>query len=137
MKGKLPVTLLLFAATLLSCHKTSEQQSAYEQAGLSDTLVTNLYKLGAEGHYEAYVSVMASCDNTTDAYKKQTALALKQHNDAIAKSKKGVAKVEFLRAELHDSCRMANCFLNVTFNDGTSEEILFPLVKVNEVWKVQ
>ncbi len=124
-------------ATLYSCHKKQDTLSIYEQQGLTDTLVTRLYNLGVDKHYEEYVSNMASCDNTTSEYKEQVKLALKQHNANIEKSKKGVAKVEFIRATFHNDNEMANCFLNVTFKDGSMEEVLFPLVKVNGIWKIQ
>lgn len=137
MKGLYRIAIILCLATLYSCHKKQEALSDYAQQGLTDTLVIKLYKLGVDGHYEEYVSNMASCENTTTEYKEQIKLALKQHNANIAKSKKGVAKVEFLRATFHDNNQMANSFLNVTFKDGSVEEILFPLVKVNGIWKIQ
>ena len=137
MKGLYLVAIIICLATLFSCRKKNEVLTDYEQQGLSDTLVTRLYKLGTDGHYEEYVSNMASCDNTTPEYKEQVKLALKQHNANITKSKNGVANVEFLRATFHDNNHMANCYLNVTFKDGSVEEILFPLVKVNDSWKIQ
>lgn len=137
MKGKYLACLLLCLAALTSCHQKQESESAFEKEGLSDTLVTKLYRLGVDGHYDECVSAMASCENTTADYKKQVVLALKHHNAEVEKHKKGVAKVEFLRATLHDNNQMANTYLNVTFKDGSVQEILFPLVKVNGVWKIQ
>ena len=37
---------------------------------------------------------------------------------------------------MHDSGRMANVFRNVTYGDGSEEEIIFPLVYDGQHWRI-
>ena len=127
--------VLLTAAALTACGG-DKGPSASDRTALTDTLAVHYYMLGAQGHYAEYVDAMLSCDSTTADYKSRMALALKHHYASIARDRQGVKRATVLRTEMHDSGRMANVFLNVTYGDGSDEEIIFPLVYDGQHWRI-
>lgn len=48
-----------------------------------------------------------------------------------------VSSVAVLRSEMHNSDQLANVFLNVTYNDGSQEEVMVTLVHDNNIWRMQ
>ena len=62
---------------------------------------------------------------------------LRHHNQDIKKEKLGVKRVAVLRSEMHNSDQLANVFLNVTYNDGSQEEVMVTLVHDNNIWRMQ
>lgn len=93
--------------------------------------------LRINGQYKDYIKAMQSCDGTPPAYKQQMETLLRHHHHTILKDKKGISSVRVARKELYDSLRMANVFLEVTYNDSSREEILFPLVLIGDIWRIR
>lgn len=134
----LPLLPILFSfIALTSCHSGKGDSAADCKSDVADTTVVHLYMLAPTGHYAEHVAAMQSCDGTTQAYKDQIMLALKQHQDYILKEKKGVKQATVERIECNAQGTMANAFLNVTYNDGSQEEVLFPIVHDNQGWRIQ
>lgn len=122
---------------LWSCGK-GEKSSAADNAELSaDSMAVVCYTMQAEGHFSEYVNTMQSAKSMPDDYKQRIADMLRQHQNYVTKEKQGVKGVTALRAELHDGGKMANVFLSVTYNDGSKEEILFPMVHDGTQWRPQ
>lgn len=129
--------MLLSILTLNSCQSGKGNTAAGHASGIADSTVIHLYMLAPTGHYAEHVAAMQSCDGTTQAYKDQTMLALKQHQDYIRKEKKGVKQATVERIECNTQGTMANAFLNVTYNDGSQEEVMFPIVRDSIGWRIQ
>lgn len=129
--------LLLVAALALASCRSGKGRPAARPSDVADTTVTRLYMLAPTGHYAEHVAAMQSCDGTTQAYRDQTMLALKQHQDYIRREKKGVKQATVERIECNAQGTMANAFLNVTYNDGSQEEVLFPIVHDSTGWRIQ
>lgn len=125
----------LCMALFTACNQSAETTDNDDV--LPDSIAINYYMLRANGQYNDYIAAMQSCDGTTPAYKQQMITLLRHHNKTILKDKKGVAYVHVARKELHDSLRMANVFLEVTYNDSSREEILFPLVRTDDTWRIR
>ena len=132
----LSTLLLIPILAVVSCHSGKGEPAAHA-SDVADTTVVRLYMLAPQGHYAEHVAAMQSCDGTTQAYKDQVMLALKQHQDYIRKEKKGVKQATVERIECNAQGNMANAFLNVTYNDGSQEEVLFPIVRDNLGWRIQ
>lgn len=128
--------LLIHILALTSC-QSDKGRSADHASDVADTTVTHLYMLAPTGHYAEHVAAMQSCDGTTQAYRDQVMLALKQHHDYIRREKKGVKQATVERIECNAQGTMANAFLNVTYNDGSQEEVLFPIVRDSTGWRIQ
>ena len=129
--------IFLFIAALLSCHSKPNGNETEKRLNLEDSTIVNLYMLAPTGHYEQHVAAMLSADGTTNAYKDQIILALKQHQDYIKKEKQGVRNAKVERIEANAQGNMANAFLNVSFGDGSQEEVMVPLVFDGKAWRLQ
>lgn len=134
---RLFVPFLAALIFVVSCGKKDQPIVTSTNQVPADSVAIDYYKLRSEGRFAEYVSAMLSCDGTTPEYKKSMEQMLRQHQCEIEKEKKGVSHVEALRTELHDNGKMANVFLRVTYNDGSCEEILFPLVDDGQNWRIQ
>lgn len=99
--------------------------------------VVHLYNLYARGDYAAYVAAMASCDSMPMSYRQQMQFMLKMQAHKMRKEKGGVNAVSVARMEPHNGDSLVNVYLNVAYKDSTEEEILFPVVKKNGVWRIR
>lgn len=121
---------------LLAC--SSEKQP---QAGLpalpSEEEVVGYYGLYTRGDYAAFVAAMASCDGKPQDYRHQMEILFKQHAARMAREKGGVRAVSVGRMEPHHGNTMVNAFLNVTYQDSTTEEVMLPLVFVDGKWRLR
>lgn len=129
--------LLTSICLLTACHGKQTGANNEETACEADSAAVNFYKLRTNGKYAEYVSAMHSCDSMPETYRKNMAMMIEQHQAEVMKNKKGVKCVNVIRCELHNNDRMANVFLNVTFNDSTQEEVMLPLVHDGKQWRIQ
>lgn len=90
-----------------------------------------------EEKYDEYVRRMYSCDGTTEKYRQNMRLYLKEHKEKVDELRKGVKSAAVVRKEMHKGGTVAHVFINVTYGDGTTEEILFPMVYDGEKWRIQ
>lgn len=133
---KQPLFLLVFAVSLLCGCK---DRAVPEETGTvpPDSVALGYYNLRVSGRYADYVRAMASCDKATPAYRAGIEKMLRHHQTQINREKQGVSHVEVLRTEMHHGDRLAQVFLQVTYNDSTKEEVLFPLVHDGQRWRIQ
>lgn len=96
-----------------------------------------LYDLYRQGNYQACVEAMASCDGKPATYRKEMEWMLKQHADSKTKETGGIIKATLSRITLHDNGNMANVFLNITYKDNTTEEIIWQMVYVHNKWRLR
>lgn len=132
------ISIITFASLLLtSCGANNDASKGDDSQTMTDTMAVYYYKLRANGQYEDYVASMHSCLNTTNDYKQRMIRMLQHHQNEILKEKKGVNRVQVIKTTMHDNNKMANVYLNVTYNDSSHEEIIFPLVSENGKWLIQ
>ena len=130
------VGLTMMTASTVGCkkHVEAEDHTTVEEV---DSAAIRYYKLRSAGQYKDYVNAMQSCDGMTEAYKNHTALLLEHHQTEVNKERKGVKNVTIVRSEMHNNDKMANVFLSVSFNDGSTEEVMIPLVHDGKQWRIQ
>jgi len=129
--------LLFILVLCISCGGKERTDDLPKEDTEAEEAAVTYYNLRVQGRFEEYVAAMHSCDGTTEQYQQGIEQMLRQHQNRITKEKKGVASVRPLRCELHNAGRMANIFLSVTYGDGSTEEILFPLVRDSLTWRIQ
>lgn len=129
--------LLGVILSLASCGSGSDASEAENPNGFSDEQATQYYMLRANGQFDAYVAAMQSCDSTTEAYRSQMARLLKHHEAQILQTKGGTTGAEVLRKFFHKNGTVAVVFLNVTFKDGSSEEVIQTMVFDGENWRLK
>lgn len=131
------VCLAMLCQVLLSCHRSGADMAKDKSGEGADSMAVACYKMQAEGRFDEYVKAMKSCDKMPADYQHRVVMMLRHHQKQVLEEKKGVKDVAVLRTEMHNQERMANVFLNVTFNDGTTEEVIFPMVYDGQRWRVQ
>lgn len=134
---KLCSCLFLACLALQSCHRSGADMAKDKSGEGVDSMAVACYKMQAEGRFDDYVKAMKSCDKMPADYQHRMVMMLRHHQKQVLEEKKGVKDVAVLRTEMHNQGRMANVFLNVTFNDGTTEEVIFPMVYDGQRWRVQ
>ena len=133
--GLLPVVFLL--AITVACSKKVSPENRPTPPPPTTGEVMALYDLYRQGNYQACVEAMASCDGKPATYRKEMEWMLTQHADSKTKETGGIIKATLSRITLHDNGNMANVFLNITYKDNTTEEIIWQMVYVHNKWRLR
>ncbi|MGM9694316.1 MAG: hypothetical protein ACI3YC_04840 [Alloprevotella sp.] len=137
MRTAMHAALLAVILSFTSCGSRSDASDTENPNGFSDEQATQYYMLRANGQFDEYVAAMQSCDSTTEAYRSQMARLLKHHEEQIRQAKGGTSGAEVLRKFFHKGGTVAVVFLNVTFKDGSSEEVIQTMVFDGENWRLK
>ncbi len=132
--------LLLFTTIVClfnSCQKNASDVAKNKSSEGADSMAVLCYKMQVDGNFQDYVKAMKSCDKMPNDYQQRIVKMLRHHQKFVMKEKKGVKKVDVLRTEMHNKNLMANVFLNVSYNDGSVEEVLLPMVYDGNRWRMQ
>ncbi len=130
------VKILLVAALLLLPSACSEKKEPVEHARPEDA-ATAYYALLSQGKYAEFVSGMQSCDDKPDTYREQMTTLIKQHYTDAAKEGRSIHSVTVVRTQTLRDTVAANVFLNLTYNDSTTEEIVQPMVWDGNSWRMR
>ena len=133
------VVCIFCCASLCFVHASCSDSSATEADpnGFQDSLAVYDYMLLAKGRFEAYTDSMASCHGAPPTYKQHTIALLRHHYLQVLSDRKGVRSAQVARKEFHDDGKMVNVYLNVTYNDSTSDEIQIPMVFFQNSWRIR
>ena len=134
------IGLLLATSVLLisvACSKKASPENRPMPPPPTTEEVMALYDLYRQGNYQACVEAMASCEGKPATYRKEMEWMLKQHADNKKKETGGITQARLSRITLHDNGNMANVFLNITYKDNTTEEIIWQLVYVHDKWRLR
>jgi len=127
---------ILLLAFSVAC--SSEKQPFPPQPQLpTNEEVAAFYALYTQGDYAAFVAAMASCDDKPQDYRQQMEMLFKQHAAQTVREKGGIKAVSVGRMEPHGDNTMVNAFLDVTYQDSTTEEVMLPLVFVDNKWRLR
>ena len=89
------------------------------------------------GDYEGFVAGMESCDDKPDTYREQMVTLMKQHYKKMEREHGGLQSVVVNRTVVVQDSVAANVFLNVTYKNGSTEEIVQPMVWDGTGWRLQ
>lgn len=126
--------------SLVSCGGDSDPELPVEVPRVegmpSDSTVVGWYNLFIEGKYTEYVRLAASNDGMPASYCRQMEMLMRQRHLQQEQQHDGPKKCRVLRFDdyTEDYC---NAYIEVTFKDGVKEQILIPLVKVEEQWRIR
>lgn len=130
----LSVVLLVVAA----CGGSSRQNSETGQrVRLTAEEVLATYDLYRSGRYSEYVARMASCEGKPAEYLRQMTVALKQHAAERKHANGNVCSAEVSRLQISEKNSSATAFVNVTYEDKTTEELQLHFVLVGQQWKLR
>lgn len=127
--------LLLMAAALFNTACNRTEASADTEMALNDTVV-NMYNLYINGSYLEYVAMMESLDGKPQEYKQQMADLMKQRHRAQEEEHGGLTSCRVQRIDRKNE-NYCDAYVEITFSDNTTDDILLPLVKVAGVWRIK
>lgn len=130
---------VLFAILTCAAFSCGGGERSQEAAATlpSEEEVAATYELYLRGDYAGFVSAMASCDGLPEDYRRQMEMLHKQHAASVKRDRGGVKAFTVGRMEAHNDSMHVDAFLNLTYQDGTSEEIMLPFVRVGGRWRLQ
>ncbi len=123
--------------TMVACGSMQAEEN-HDAPPLPDAvMVAEMYGHYINGEFDAYVGYMESLDHVTEEYRSQMAALFKQRHRAQVEENGGPIACRLIDVKPNDSCTYAEVYVEVTFKDRTYEEIMLPMVRVNDVWRLR
>lgn len=126
-------------ATVTGCGSKEEgkvEAVTVQDSLRADSIVENMYRLYIEQHYDEYARMQAGCDGKPQEYVDQTVMLLKLLRHRMDSLHRGPKDCRLLRYERHGD-DFFDAFLEVQFNDTTSEVIVLPMLRQNGEWRMR
>lgn len=128
---------MLSLLTLLACGKLQAEEAA-ETSPLPDVaMVAEMYGHYIDGDFMAFVDQMESLDHATEDYRAQMANLFKQRHHAQVEENGGPVACRLMNVIANANKTYAEVYVEVTFGDGSYEEIMLPMVRVNDMWRLR
>ena len=128
--------VLLTAAALLQVG-CSDKETPQNKPKLATEVAQQSYEALYEGKCEDYLKARANYDTMPESYRKALLTTYRQHVAEVKRNHNGVTKVEAIRTVNDTVMGVMQVYMNLTYGDKTQEEIMVPLVKVNDEWKLK
>ena len=131
----LAVPVLIAAVALCSC---CGEDKANADSDLPDEAeVAEMYNHFIRGEYGAYVDQMESLDSMPPDYRSQMVALMKQRHRQLEEERGGPRSCRIVRFVPSDDDKYCEAYVEVMYNDSTYDEILLPLVRIGDVWKLK
>lgn len=131
--------LLCVSLALLSLYGCKNISEEYPEPPTKDEVV-DLYMLYTdmnEEDEEDFLRATYSCHNKPQEYCNQMLTLRKQYKRELEKETGGIISVDIDHVERHNHGKMLNIFLNVCYKNQSTEEVLFPLIHVDNKWYIR
>lgn len=118
---------IIFAAvlTVVSCKKEATAMAAAE----------HYYKCLMDSDYNTWIDGTIHSEALTPEIRQERIDMMRQYLHAEQQHRKGLQAAKALRDTIVED--NAFVFMELQFGDSTSEEILVPMVRVGEIWKMK
>lgn len=120
--------LLLSVGAIVSCKKEAPDDAAARLA------LQSYQHLVAE-EYDSYLQAMVDYEHMPQSYREELKALLAQYVRKEMTERGGFSQVT-VNADTIMGNR-ANVFLMLEFKDGTKEEVVVPMIRVNDAWRLQ
>jgi pyruvate-formate lyase len=120
------IVALTAIAVVLSCGKKRDNSAALAAEKYMNYMVS--------GQAEKYVSARSDYDSLPDNYRNQLVTMVKQYIQYEQKERGGIKTVSVISDTIDGNT--ANVLLSVHYGNGNTEELLFPLIKRKNAWKI-
>lgn len=104
---------------------------------LATEVAQESYEALYNGKYEDFLKARANYDEMPQSYRDALTTSYRQHVAEVRKNHEGVTSVEAIRTENDTALGVMQVFMTVTYGDQSQEEIVVPLVKVDDEWKLK
>ena len=132
MKKLLFFMIIALGLGLSSCKKDSPDPGYF--AGIA---AKGYYDLLLAGKYKEYVAGFNMPNRISEGYHEQLLLNAQMFVEQQNEEHKGLKKVDIISAKADTTHRIADVFLSVTYGDSTKEQIVVPMVKIKDDWKMR
>ncbi len=122
------VLAVFLACMLVACHKK------VDQAQVAAQVAKNYYYYLLDGRYDDYVSGTNRPDSIPESYRSQLVDNARMFMRQQDIEHKGIKGVGIHHASFNEKASSANVVLTFAYGDGTSEQVLVPMVYRNGVW---
>lgn len=126
MKSVLNLSIVPIVAVCLACGNPK---------GTPGKAAVLYYDCIIEGRYDDYVGGIAYSDSMTTDYRSQMADLTAQYARREVESRGGLKEVRLLDDIV--SGNVATVFMELVYEDSTSEEVCVPMVLCGDEWKMQ
>lgn len=125
------VCMTCLVLMLLSCSsKTSHEDAAGKAAG-------EYYKDLIDGRYDDYVAGMQNTDSIPETYREQLVTMAKQFAANQKEERGGMKSAKVVTTVMDTTHTVADVYLEISYGDSASEEVVMPLVLKNGKWKMK
>lgn len=123
---------LFCVMSLFSCKEKAPDPGYY--AGIA---VKGYYDLLLEGKYDEFVEGQNMPHRIPEGYRQQLVLNAKMFVEQQKDEHRGMKDFQVLDAKADTAHHVADVYLTVTYGDSTKEQIVVPMVEVEDKWKMR
>lgn len=124
--------ILCMGLGLSSCKKESPDPGYF--AGIA---AKGYYDLLLDGKYKEYVAGFNMPNRISEGYYAQLLVNAQMFVEQQNEEHKGLKKVDIISVKADTAHHIADVFLSVTYGDSTKEQIVVPMVKIKDDWKMR
>lgn len=118
--------------SLFSCKEKAPDPGYY--AGIA---AKGYYDLLLEGKYDEFVAGQNMPHRIPEGYRQQLVLNAKMFVEQQKDEHRGIKDFQILDAKADTAHHVADVYLTVTYGDSTKEQIVVPMVEVENKWKMR
>lgn len=118
--------------SLFSCKEKASDPGYY--AGIA---AKGYYDLLLEGKYDEFVAGQNMPHRIPEGYRQQLVLNAKMFVEQQKDEHRGMKDFQVLDAKADTAHHVADVYLTVTYGDSTKEQIVVPMVEVENKWKMR
>lgn len=123
---------LFCVMSLLSCKEKAPDPGYY--AGIA---AKGYYDMLLEGKYDEFVEGQNMPHRIPEGYRQQLVLNAKMFVEQQKDEHRGMKDFQVLDAKADTAHHVADVYLTVTYGDSTKEQIVVPMVEVENKWKMR
>lgn len=123
---------LFCVMSLFSCKEKAPDPGYY--AGIA---AKGYYDLLLEGKYDEFVAGQNMPHRIPEGYRQQLVLNAKMFVEQQKDEHRGIKDFQVLDAKADTAHHVADVYLTVTYGDSTKEQIVVPMVEVEDKWKMR
>lgn len=123
---------LFCVMSLFSCKEKAPDPGYY--AGIA---AKGYYDMLLEGRYDEFVKGQNMPHRIPEGYRQQLVLNAKMFVEQQKDEHRGIKDFQVLDAKADTAHHVADVYLTVTYGDSTKEQIVVPMVEVENKWKMR
>ena len=129
----------MFLISYLSFLTSACSSPTPEEQARADAMVAaqHGYRLLLDGDYEGFASCHAGVGDAPRSYREQLADACRMYIATEQRTHQGISSAKATRAEMDSTLNLMQVFMLLTYGDGSSEEIVVPVVMDQGQWKLR